>query len=181
MWLRSLLVDAHHSQLMPIPLFVDNQSAIRMAQNPIFHDKTKHIETQYHFTREKVIEGLIDLQYVPTAKQKASLYDTLNLHNNVCNLITRILHPFHLPLALDSAATTTEQSFFSSLRLISLLYFTLVYPLFLFLSSSLEWISNNQTCVYHSSLQRWKLVGRSKRKEVISYTKNESAREGTSD
>jgi hypothetical protein len=67
MWLWSLLVNIHRLQLSPTIVFIDNQNAIRMAQNLVFHAKTKHIETHYHFTHEQV-----DLQYVPIALQKVN-------------------------------------------------------------------------------------------------------------
>lgn len=54
-----------------IPLLCDNLSSIQLAENPTFHARTKHIEVHYHFIREKVLEGVIDLKYVQTTKQVA--------------------------------------------------------------------------------------------------------------
>jgi len=47
-------------------LFNDSQPAIALANNPEHHAKTKHIDIQYHFVREKILEGIIDLSYIPT-------------------------------------------------------------------------------------------------------------------
>lgn len=55
-------------------LFSDNQPAIALAKNPEHHSKTKHIDIQYHYVREKILEGEIILDYVNTKEQLA---DTL--------------------------------------------------------------------------------------------------------
>ena len=50
----------------PIAIYTDSQSAISLAKNPIFHNRTKHIDIQYHFVRENMEKGLISLKYHPT-------------------------------------------------------------------------------------------------------------------
>jgi hypothetical protein len=47
----------------------DNQSCIKMTENPVFHDRSKHIEIQYHYIRDMVQRGAIKLQYVSTDEQ----------------------------------------------------------------------------------------------------------------
>ena len=49
-----------------IALKGDNQNAIALANNPVLHSRTKHIDIQHHFIRNEVTEGRIDLTYVPT-------------------------------------------------------------------------------------------------------------------
>ena len=49
----------------------DNKSAIALAENPIHHGRTKYIEIRYHFIREKVTEGKIKLEFVPTKDEAA--------------------------------------------------------------------------------------------------------------
>ena len=49
-----------------IPIYCDNQSAIAMTRNPVQHSLTKHISIRYHFIREHVMEGTIELHFVPT-------------------------------------------------------------------------------------------------------------------
>ena len=52
-------------------IYGDNQGAIALARNPQFHARTKHIDTQHHFVREKQHSGEVDLQYIPTDQQVA--------------------------------------------------------------------------------------------------------------
>ena len=58
----------------PIFLLVDNQSAIALVENPIFHTCSKHIEVQHHWVCEKIEGGLIELEYIPTADQVADIF-----------------------------------------------------------------------------------------------------------
>ncbi|GKC13731.1 hypothetical protein Tco_1010513 [Tanacetum coccineum] len=64
-WLKMLLEELGHEQ-EKITLFCNNQSALYLARNPTFHSKTKHIRVQYHFVREKVEEGTVDMQKIHT-------------------------------------------------------------------------------------------------------------------
>jgi hypothetical protein len=48
-------------------------SAISVAKNPVIHSRTKHIEVRYHFLRDNVEKGNIDLIHVPTEKQLADI------------------------------------------------------------------------------------------------------------
>ena len=47
-WLRKILEDLQENQEKSTPLLVDNTSAIKLAKNPRFHDRTKHINKKYH-------------------------------------------------------------------------------------------------------------------------------------
>ncbi|GJT96310.1 retrovirus-related pol polyprotein from transposon TNT 1-94 [Tanacetum coccineum] len=64
-WLKMLLEELGHEQ-EKIILFCNNQSAFYLAKNPSFHLRTKHIRVQYHFVREKVEEGTLDMQKIHT-------------------------------------------------------------------------------------------------------------------
>jgi hypothetical protein len=64
-WLRLLLEDlGHNSDTSPTTLFCDNQSVIHIASNPIFHERTKYIEVNYHFVREKILNKVIRTAYI---------------------------------------------------------------------------------------------------------------------
>ncbi|XP_073057014.1 secreted RxLR effector protein 161-like [Primulina eburnea] len=65
-WLLQLLKNLHQPTDYAIPLYCDNQSAIRLAENPIFHARTKHVEVHYHFIREKVLQEKIVLNHINT-------------------------------------------------------------------------------------------------------------------
>ena len=56
-----------------MPLLCDNTSAISIANNPVLHSKTKHIDVRYHFLRDHVDKGDIDLIHVETHHQLADI------------------------------------------------------------------------------------------------------------
>jgi hypothetical protein len=72
-WLRRLLTELGLSLNGPTTLLMDNQSAMKIAKNPQFHDRTKHIEVRYHYLRRKVEDEEIELEYVPTGEQVADI------------------------------------------------------------------------------------------------------------
>lgn len=73
-WLLSLLVDfgIEHSQY--VPSYCDNQSALHLSKNFILHERTKHMELDYHFIRDKVTVGIMDPRYIHMKEQLADLF-----------------------------------------------------------------------------------------------------------
>ena len=57
-----------------VPLLYDNESAIKIAYNPVDHTRTKHIEIRHHFIRDHVSQGDIELSYVSTKDQLADIF-----------------------------------------------------------------------------------------------------------
>lgn len=55
-------------------LFVDNASAIKLAKNPEFHKRTKHIDVRYHFVRERVNENQLSIEFVRSELQAADVF-----------------------------------------------------------------------------------------------------------
>lgn len=71
-------------------MFVDNLSSIRLVKNSEYHKRTKHIDTRYHFIREKVNNKEIIIDYVPTEIQKADIFTKAlprDRFKNFCDMI----------------------------------------------------------------------------------------------
>ena len=73
LWLSFLLKDLHIEVQLPITLFCDNKSAQQIAANPCYHDRTKHLDIDCHFTRDKIQEGFLQTAFIPTHLQLADL------------------------------------------------------------------------------------------------------------
>ncbi|KAH9801106.1 hypothetical protein KPL71_000900 [Citrus sinensis] len=71
-WIQRLLEELEHKQ-QKIHVFCDSQSALHIARNPAFHSRTKHIGVQYHFVREVVEDGSVDLQKIHTKENLADV------------------------------------------------------------------------------------------------------------
>jgi len=57
LWLKNLLSELTSTKAKVVTMYVDNNSAIALMKNPVFHGRSKHIDTRYHFIRE-CIEGV---------------------------------------------------------------------------------------------------------------------------
>ncbi|MCO5556255.1 hypothetical protein L7F22_009801 [Adiantum nelumboides] len=73
-WLRRLMADLGVGQNTANTIYTDSQSALAIARNPIFHARTKHIEVHYHYVRERLSAGEINLPYVPTQDNLADIF-----------------------------------------------------------------------------------------------------------
>jgi transposase InsO family protein len=70
-WLRSLLGEVGLGCTTPMTIFTDSQGAMALAKNPEHHQRSKHIDIRYHFIREQVAQGAIELVYIPTSEMTA--------------------------------------------------------------------------------------------------------------
>ena len=88
-WLCDLLCDMGVCVVAPIPMHCD-KSAIAITSKPVFHDHTKHIEIDYHITRQEYEKGRITLPYVPSGAQLAELFTkaqtSTQFHENLFKL-----------------------------------------------------------------------------------------------
>nr|GEV50081.1 hypothetical protein [Tanacetum cinerariifolium] len=89
MWMRTQLHD-YGFNYNKIPLYSDSQSAIAISCNPVQHSRTKHIHTRYHFIKEQVKNGIIELYFVRTEYQLADMFTKALLEDRFKYLVRRI-------------------------------------------------------------------------------------------
>lgn len=73
-WLHYLFTDLRVAIPKPIRVYCHNQAAIHISENPVFHERTKHIEIDCYFVREKLLSGLIKPTHIPSTEQLADLF-----------------------------------------------------------------------------------------------------------
>ncbi|KAD4586296.1 hypothetical protein E3N88_23897 [Mikania micrantha] len=73
LWLRNLISDLLGEKPQQVVLLVDNESALSLMKNPVFHGRSKHIDTKYHFIRECVERNQICVKHVSGELQKADI------------------------------------------------------------------------------------------------------------
>jgi hypothetical protein len=70
-WVRSFLKELKYGTETPTTLSTDNQGAKALANNPVSHNRTKHIAIRHHYIREKIVNDSVWIQYVPTEMMTA--------------------------------------------------------------------------------------------------------------
>ncbi|CAM8934342.1 unnamed protein product [Rhodiola kirilowii] len=73
-WIAAVLRDLRITVSTTIALYCDNQSTNHIARNPVFHERTKHIELDCHLVRQHVTSGFISPKFIPSASQPADLF-----------------------------------------------------------------------------------------------------------
>ncbi|RVW64388.1 Retrovirus-related Pol polyprotein from transposon RE1 [Vitis vinifera] len=73
-WIHQLLCEVGMKCTMPTKLWCDNQAALHIVANPVYHERTKHIEVDCHFIREKIEENLVSTGYVKIGKQLGDIF-----------------------------------------------------------------------------------------------------------
>ena len=88
-FLKQLIFDMLNLSSVKVSIGVDNQSAIKLANNPVCHQRSKHIDIRYHFIRDNVSSGEIKLQYVNTIMNIADIFTkpVSNIRMNQFNVI----------------------------------------------------------------------------------------------
>ena len=73
-WLRQLLQELHTPPRRATLVYCDNISAVYLSTNPVQHQRTKHVEIDLHFVRERVAIGDLRVLHVPTSSQYADIF-----------------------------------------------------------------------------------------------------------
>ena len=73
LWLRILMGELGFNLEKPVNLYCDNKAAISIAHNPVQHDRTKNVEVDRHFIKEKLTNGIISVPFVKSEDQLADI------------------------------------------------------------------------------------------------------------
>ena len=87
-WVLNILSCLRVKDLIPVSIFCDNNSAIQIANNPVFHERTKHIEIDVHYIREKISAGVVKIVKIESSEQTADIFTkslSVNQHDYLCS------------------------------------------------------------------------------------------------
>ena len=73
-WIKQLLGELKFGETVKMELVCDNQAAIHIASNPVFHERIKHIAIDCYFIREKILSGDIVTKFVKSSDQLADIF-----------------------------------------------------------------------------------------------------------
>ena len=73
-WLKQLLKELQFGEVTQMTVICDNQAALHISLNPVFHERTKHIEVDCHFVRKKITSGDIKIEFVNSNDQLAEIF-----------------------------------------------------------------------------------------------------------
>ena len=96
LWISYLLRDIGFPAPLPCNLFSDNMGATQLAHNPVFHARTKHVELSYHFVRELVSKGFLQVSFVRSSNQLADIFTKGLPSSQFCYFRDKLMwHPPH--------------------------------------------------------------------------------------
>jgi len=72
-WLSRLIAELKNEQVQKFRLLIDNKSAIELSKNPVHHERSKHIDTRYHYIRDCIEQGVVEVDHVRTGDQLADI------------------------------------------------------------------------------------------------------------
>jgi hypothetical protein len=73
-WLRKFLADLFGHEMDSTVIHCDNQSCVKLSENPMFNDKSKHIEIKYHYIRDMVQRKEVHVKYLSTHEEVADVF-----------------------------------------------------------------------------------------------------------
>nr|GFB53096.1 ribonuclease H [Tanacetum cinerariifolium] len=89
LWMRTQLTD-YGFHFYKILMYCDSKAATAISYNPVQHSRTKHIDVRYHFIKEKVEKGIVELFFVGTGYQLADLFTKALLKERFKYLVRRL-------------------------------------------------------------------------------------------
>ena len=99
-WMRHLLQELRFGKDKQMKLICDNQAALHIAFNPVFHERTKHIEVDCHFIRETIASGCMVTSFVNSNDQLADIF-TKSLKcpriKYICNKLGACAYDIYVP------------------------------------------------------------------------------------
>lgn len=109
MWIRNFINDLRIPgvHIDKVPLYIDNNAALKLTRNLEFHNRAKQIDVKHNFIREKVEEGLIDTQRVDTKDNLADVFKALP-RSTYEHLVERL--NLHSGGGVESAISFKERS-----------------------------------------------------------------------
>ncbi|XP_039840969.1 uncharacterized mitochondrial protein AtMg00810-like [Panicum virgatum] len=89
-WLARLLAELKGKEKGVVKINIDNQSTVQLSKNPVFHDRSKHIDTRFQFIRECIEEGRVCVASIGTTEQLADLMTKALARERFCDLRARL-------------------------------------------------------------------------------------------
>uniref|UniRef100_A0A803QE35 GAG-pre-integrase domain-containing protein n=1 Tax=Cannabis sativa TaxID=3483 RepID=A0A803QE35_CANSA len=104
-WIESLLEEMHFKLPSTPVIWCDNMSAKALASNPVFHTRTKYIKLDVHFVRDRVLQRIVELRYIPSQKQVVDCFTKGLTHSKFKAFIDK-LGLINSPLRLKGGVKT---------------------------------------------------------------------------
>ena len=98
LWLQKIMMELRLPFETPMKLYCDNKVAISIANTPVQHGRTKHVEIDRHFIKEKLEGGDICMPFIPASQQVADILTKGLFKPNFDSLVNKLgLHDIYLP------------------------------------------------------------------------------------